>query len=149
MAFFFYPSFIMMTTMVMLHIFTAIIVENYDRQLLHDAWALDLGQLEVFREEWGKYDDGTGTIHVADLLPVLKAVERPLGLGERANYGHLMRHIKDLGIQTVRVDRLGFQRTLGALVKKISEAMLPAGPLADKVGAELGPEKVLLPPQEL
>jgi hypothetical protein len=67
----YFISFVLLITIVMLNLFTAVIIENFEKQQEQDKWKLNPHTLEEFVELWSEYDDGTGTIDAMDLEKML------------------------------------------------------------------------------
>lgn len=67
----YFISFVLLVTIVMLNLFTAVIIENFEKEQEQDKWKLNPHTLEEFVELWAEYDDGTGTIDAMDLEKML------------------------------------------------------------------------------
>lgn len=63
----FMVSFVVVVSMVMLNLFTAVIIENFEKQQEQEAWRLNPQALEEFVALWSEYDDGSGSIEPRDL----------------------------------------------------------------------------------
>lgn len=64
-------SFVVLVSMVMLNLFTAVIIENFEKQQEQEAWRLNPQSLEEFVTLWSEYDDGSGSIDPRDLEALL------------------------------------------------------------------------------
>lgn len=111
-------SFVILVSMVMLNLFTAVIIENFEKQQEQEAWRLNPQALEDFVALWSEYDDGNGSIDPRDLEALLLRLIPPLGLGPGAEGKDVLRFVFDLDIPLIagRVPfhRCGWGRRRGA-----------------------------------
>lgn len=79
----YFISFVILVSMVMLNLFTAVIIENFENSQDHDKWRVNPNALRKYVEVFHKYDDGSGTVRGVDLESLLREIPPPLGLGNR------------------------------------------------------------------
>ncbi|KAI8464917.1 MAG: Ion transport protein-domain-containing protein [Monoraphidium minutum] len=128
----FFLSFVLLVSIVMLNLFTAVIIENFEKQQEQEAWRLNPHALEEFVELWSEYDDGTGSIDPQNLEALLLRLPPPLGLGPGAEGKDVLRFVFDLDIPLVQ-GRVPFHRTVFELVKRCSGTQIPEGLLKDQI----------------
>lgn len=95
MTYFYFVSFIFSCTFIMLNLFVAVIMDNFD-YLTRDSSILGSHHLGEFISVWSEYDaSGAGKIHYNDVFNMLRQIDPPLGFGkkcpERAAYKKLIR----------------------------------------------------------
>lgn len=56
----FFVSFVGLVAIVMLNLFTAVIIENFERLYDQEDWKLTADNLEEFVALWSEYDNGSG-----------------------------------------------------------------------------------------
>lgn len=77
----YFVSFVMLVTFLVLNLFIAVIMDNFD-YLTDDPAHLGEQDLGRFTDLWAEYDpDGTGYIHHSDLVRLLRQEPPPLGFG--------------------------------------------------------------------
>ena len=80
-AMFFFYSFTLLVTFVMLNLFLGVILEAFEDNETGDS--LSPGELDLFCEDWCQFDkDGTGLIKVKDLTDFYQILDKPMGFGE-------------------------------------------------------------------
>ena len=67
----YFLTFVLLITIIMLNLFTAVIIESFEKQQEQEQWKLNPQSLEDFVNLWAEYDDGTGTIEPKDLEAIL------------------------------------------------------------------------------
>ena len=77
----FFVSFVVLVSMVMLNLFTAVIIENFENCQDHEHWKVSPNALRPFVDAFHKFDDGSGTVRGVDLERMLREIPPPLGLG--------------------------------------------------------------------
>lgn len=112
--------------MIMLNLFTAVIIENFEKQQEHENWKVDPEHLDRFIELWADYDNGSGTIDPKDLEILLVQLPPPLGLGPLASTSDVLKFVYDLEIPLV-VGRVPFRHTVYELVRRAAEVPIPNG----------------------
>ncbi|GIM03601.1 hypothetical protein Vretimale_8332, partial [Volvox reticuliferus] len=120
--------FFLLIAIIMLNLFTAVIIENFEKAHEQDEWRLTPQNLEDFVMLWSEYDDGSGTISPAALEQLLLRLDPPLGLGPYADNKEVLKFVYDLDIPLVS-GRVPFHKTAFELVKRISKTDIPDGQL--------------------
>ena len=129
----YFSSFVALASIIMLNLFTAVIIENFEKTQEQDSWKIVPGALEEFRELWSEYDDGTQTISPHNLYDLLTRLTPPLGLGPTTTNVELVRFVSMLDIPLNEVGRVPFHRTLYELVRRVSETSLPDGNMKESL----------------
>jgi len=122
----YFSSFVGFVSIIMLNLFTAVIIENFEKQQEQESWKIMPTALDEFRELWAEYDDGSGTITPRDLHDLLTRLSPPLGLGPTTTNAELLRFVAGLNIP-LEAGRVPFQRTAFELVRRVSETEIPEG----------------------
>ncbi|KAK9823801.1 hypothetical protein WJX72_005586 [[Myrmecia] bisecta] len=131
-AYVYFLSFFFLVSIIMLNLFTAVIIENYDKQQEQAEWSLTPNSLQEFQELWCQYDDGTGTIDPSELEQLILRLSPPLGLGPHADGKDVLRFVYDLEIPLVN-GRVPFHRTVYELVRRCSETAIPEGEMKNQI----------------
>lgn len=128
----FFITFVLLISIIMLNLFTAVIIENFEKQQDQDQWRLHPSMLEEFVELWGEYDDGSTTIDPKSLEQLLIRLPPPLGLGHYAENNDVLKFVYDLDIPLVD-GRVPFHRTAYELVRRCSETIMPQGEIKNQL----------------
>ncbi|WIA07983.1 hypothetical protein OEZ85_007455 [Tetradesmus obliquus] len=128
----YFISFVLIVSIIILNLFTAVILESFEAQQEQDRWKLRPDHLDEFVDLWAEYDDGSGTIDPKDLEGMLLRLSPPLGLGPGASSTDVLRFVFDLDIPLL-AGRVPFQRTAYELVRRCSGAEIPEGMLKDQI----------------
>ncbi|GMH39581.1 hypothetical protein BSKO_07479 [Bryopsis sp. KO-2023] len=128
----FFISFVLLISIIMLNLFTAVIIENFEKQQDQDQWRLHPSMLEEFVELWGEYDDGSTTIDPKSLEQLLIRLQPPLGLGHFADNNDVLKFVYDLDIPLID-GRVPFHRTAYELVRRCSETLMPQGEIKNQL----------------
>ncbi|KAK3260446.1 hypothetical protein CYMTET_30594 [Cymbomonas tetramitiformis] len=84
-------AFIIGGNFIMINLFLAIVLENYNNARKKDAEEITARDILVFQELWNKYDrGGTGLLHTNKFEDFVRRVDPPLGL-PRNSFGHIKR----------------------------------------------------------
>ncbi|KAK0141777.1 putative voltage-dependent R-type calcium channel subunit alpha-1E [Merluccius polli] len=82
-AYFYFVSFIFFSSFLMLNLFVAVIMDNFE-YLTRDSSILGPHHLDEFVRIWGEYDRAAcGRIHYTDMYQMLTTMSPPLGLGKK------------------------------------------------------------------
>ncbi|KXZ54859.1 hypothetical protein GPECTOR_4g931 [Gonium pectorale] len=130
----YFLTFFLLIAIIMLNLFTAVIIENFEKTHEQDAWRLTPQNLEDFVVLWAEYDDGSGSIDPRALEELLLRLDPPLGLGPHAHNKEVLRFVYDLDIPLVD-GRVPFHKTAFELVKRISQTEIPEGQLKAQLEA--------------
>ncbi|XP_069871302.1 voltage-dependent N-type calcium channel subunit alpha-1B isoform X4 [Dipodomys merriami] len=141
-AYFYFVSFIFLCSFLMLNLFVAVIMDNFE-YLTRDSSILGPHHLDEFIRVWAEYDPAAcGRISYNDMFEMLKHMSPPLGLGKkcpaRVAYKRLVRMNMPISNEDMTVH---FTSTLMALIRTALEIKLaPAGTQQHQCDAELRKE---------
>uniref|UniRef100_M3YV11 Voltage-dependent N-type calcium channel subunit alpha-1B n=1 Tax=Mustela putorius furo TaxID=9669 RepID=M3YV11_MUSPF len=141
-AYFYFVSFIFLCSFLMLNLFVAVIMDNFE-YLTRDSSILGPHHLDEFIRVWAEYDPAAcGRISYNDMFEMLKHMSPPLGLGKkcpaRVAYKRLVRMNMPISSEDMTVH---FTSTLMALIRTALEIKLaPAGTKQHQCDAELRKE---------
>nr|XP_021589963.1 voltage-dependent N-type calcium channel subunit alpha-1B isoform X4 [Ictidomys tridecemlineatus] len=141
-AYFYFVSFIFLCSFLMLNLFVAVIMDNFE-YLTRDSSILGPHHLDEFIRVWAEYDPAAcGRISYNDMFEMLKHMSPPLGLGKkcpaRVAYKRLVRMNMPISSEDMTVH---FTSTLMALIRTALEIKLaPAGAKQHQCDAELRKE---------
>ncbi|XP_024618217.1 voltage-dependent N-type calcium channel subunit alpha-1B [Neophocaena asiaeorientalis asiaeorientalis] len=141
-AYFYFVSFIFLCSFLMLNLFVAVIMDNFE-YLTRDSSILGPHHLDEFIRVWAEYDPAAcGRISYNDTFEMLKHMSPPLGLGKkcpaRVAYKRLVRMNMPISNEDMTVH---FTSTLMALIRTALEIKLaPAGTKQHQCDAELRKE---------
>ncbi|KAG7230766.1 hypothetical protein INR49_019580 [Caranx melampygus] len=81
-AYFYFVSFIFFSSFLMLNLFVAVIMDNFE-YLTRDSSILGPHHLDEFVRIWGEYDRAAcGRIHYKEMYKVVRTISPPLGFGK-------------------------------------------------------------------
>uniref|UniRef100_A0A5F8H667 Voltage-dependent N-type calcium channel subunit alpha-1B n=1 Tax=Monodelphis domestica TaxID=13616 RepID=A0A5F8H667_MONDO len=141
-AYFYFVSFIFLCSFLMLNLFVAVIMDNFE-YLTRDSSILGPHHLDEFIRVWAEYDPAAcGRISYSDMFEMLKHMSPPLGLGKkcpaRVAYKRLVRMNMPISNEDMTVH---FTSTLMALIRTALDIKLaPAGMKQHQCDAELRKE---------
>uniref|UniRef100_A0A8C8SNZ9 Voltage-dependent N-type calcium channel subunit alpha n=1 Tax=Pelusios castaneus TaxID=367368 RepID=A0A8C8SNZ9_9SAUR len=147
-AYFYFVSFIFLCSFLMLNLFVAVIMDNFE-YLTRDSSILGPHHLDEFIRVWAEYDPAACCrIHYKDMYNLLRVIAPPLGLGKkcphRVAYKRLVRMNMPISDQDLTVH---FTSTLMALIRTALEIKLAAaGVKQHQCDAELRKEISLVWP---
>jgi hypothetical protein len=87
----YFLSFVLLISVILLNLFTAVIIETFEKTHEQEEWKLSPQALEDFVTLWSEYDDGSGTIQPRHLEELLLKLDPPLGLGPYADNKDVLR----------------------------------------------------------
>ena len=105
-AYFFFYTFTLFVTFVMLNLFLGVILEAFEDNETGDS--LTPGELDLFCEDWCRFDnDGTGFMKVSDLTSFMQILDKPMGFGEEydASSDELYMRLDECGIMQIEVEK--------------------------------------------
>ncbi|KAM5259706.1 voltage-dependent N-type calcium channel subunit alpha-1B isoform 5-T5 [Hipposideros larvatus] len=141
-AYFYFVSFIFLCSFLMLNLFVAVIMDNFE-YLTRDSSILGPHHLDEFIRVWAEYDPAAcGRISYSDMFEMLKHMSPPLGLGKkcpaRVAYKRLVRMNMPISSEDMTVH---FTSTLMALIRTALDIKLaPAGTKQHQCDADLRKE---------
>lgn len=117
-AYAYFVSFIFFCSFLMLNLFVAVIMDNFD-YLTRDSSILGAHHLDEFVRIWAEYDpNATGKIHYSEMYDMLKNMDPPLGFGNkcpnRLAYKKLIRMNMPVDVDL----KVNFTTTLFALIRE-------------------------------
>uniref|UniRef100_A0A803TVQ4 Voltage-dependent N-type calcium channel subunit alpha n=1 Tax=Anolis carolinensis TaxID=28377 RepID=A0A803TVQ4_ANOCA len=144
-AYFYFVSFIFLCSFLMLNLFVAVIMDNFE-YLTRDSSILGPHHLDEFIRVWAEYDPAACCrIHYKEMYNLLRAIAPPLGLGKqcphRVAYKRLVRMNMPISNDDLSVH---FTSTLMALIRTALEIKLASGekstkePKCNRLGLGLG-----------
>uniref|UniRef100_A0A8C3VBF2 Voltage-dependent N-type calcium channel subunit alpha n=1 Tax=Catharus ustulatus TaxID=91951 RepID=A0A8C3VBF2_CATUS len=124
-AYFYFVSFIFLCSFLMLNLFVAVIMDNFE-YLTRDSSILGPHHLDEFVRVWAEYDPAACCrIHYKDMYNLLRVIAPPLGLGKkcphRVAYKRLVRMNMPISPEDLTVH---FTSTLMALIRTALEIKL-------------------------
>uniref|UniRef100_A0A8C4YDW3 Voltage-dependent N-type calcium channel subunit alpha n=1 Tax=Gopherus evgoodei TaxID=1825980 RepID=A0A8C4YDW3_9SAUR len=147
-AYFYFVSFIFLCSFLMLNLFVAVIMDNFE-YLTRDSSILGPHHLDEFVRVWAEYDPAACCrIHYKDMYNLLRVIAPPLGLGKkcphRVAYKRLVRMNMPISDPDLTVH---FTSTLMALIRTALDIKLAsAGVKQHQCDAELRKEISLVWP---
>uniref|UniRef100_A0A803TGT8 Voltage-dependent N-type calcium channel subunit alpha n=1 Tax=Anolis carolinensis TaxID=28377 RepID=A0A803TGT8_ANOCA len=132
-AYFYFVSFIFLCSFLMLNLFVAVIMDNFE-YLTRDSSILGPHHLDEFIRVWAEYDPAACCrIHYKEMYNLLRAIAPPLGLGKqcphRVAYKRLVRMNMPISNDDLSVH---FTSTLMALIRTALEIKLASGEKSTK-----------------
>ncbi|XP_069604080.1 voltage-dependent N-type calcium channel subunit alpha-1B [Ranitomeya imitator] len=129
-AYFYFVSFIFLCSFLMLNLFVAVIMDNFE-YLTRDSSILGPHHLDEFIRVWAEYDPAAcGRIGYTDMYEMLRHMPPPLGLGKkcpaRVAYKRLVRMNMPISDTDLTVH---FTSTLMALIRTALDIKLASGGL--------------------
>ncbi|XP_029285223.1 voltage-dependent R-type calcium channel subunit alpha-1E isoform X2 [Cottoperca gobio] len=126
-AYFYFVSFIFFSSFLMLNLFVAVIMDNFE-YLTRDSSILGPHHLDEFVRIWGEYDRAAcGRLHYKEMYKVVRTISPPLGFGK--NCPHRVA-CKRLVLMNMPVDddmSVHFTSTLMALIRTALEVKIARG----------------------
>ncbi|XP_053950330.1 voltage-dependent calcium channel type A subunit alpha-1 isoform X10 [Anastrepha ludens] len=137
LAYAYFVSFIFFCSFLMLNLFVAVIMDNFD-YLTRDSSILGAHHLDEFVRIWAEYDpNATGRIHYTEMYDMLKNMDPPLGFGNkcpnRLAYKKLIRMNMPLDDEM----RVQFTTTLFALIRENLSIKMRSAEEMDQADMEL------------
>ena len=114
---FFFISFTLITTLLVLNVVVAVIMDNFETVNMDES-DLQVGHIKMFVENWRKADPrATGKIHHSELIPLLKEVEPPFGLGKMCPKQACLHFVGKLPVPMDEEGFIRFRPTLVAIIR--------------------------------
>lgn len=129
----FFVTFVVIVSMIMLNLFTAVIIENFENTQNHEEWKLSPDALSGYVRAFHEFDDGSGTVEGADLERLLRRVPPPLGIGAGTSRVLTVHFIKSLNVPLTPEGRVPFRRVAFELVRRVCECDMPPGEMRDRI----------------
>ncbi|XP_078075293.1 putative voltage-dependent R-type calcium channel subunit alpha-1E [Mustelus asterias] len=140
-AYFYFVSFIFLCSFLMLNLFVAVIMDNFE-YLTRDSSILGPHHLDEFVRVWAEYDRAAcGRIHYTDMYQMLTLMSPPLGLGKKCPSKVAYKRLVLMNMPVSEEKTVHFTSTLMGLIRTALHIKLAKGG-ADKqqLDAELRKE---------
>ncbi|VEN47974.1 unnamed protein product [Callosobruchus maculatus] len=126
-AYAYFVSFIFFCSFLMLNLFVAVIMDNFD-YLTRDPSILGAHHLDEFVRIWAEYDpNATGKIHYTEMYDMLKNMDPPLGFGNKCPNRLAYKKLIRMNMPVDDEGKVNFTTTFFALVREnLNIKMRPA-----------------------
>ena len=126
-AYAYFVSFIFLCNFLMLNLFVAVIMDNFD-YLTRDTSILGAHHLDEFIRVWAEYDpNASGWIHYKEMYDMLRNMDPPLGFGNKCPYRLAYKKLIRMNMPVNEQGQVNFTTTLFALIREnLSIKMRPA-----------------------
>ncbi|XP_026067328.1 calcium channel, voltage-dependent, N type, alpha 1B subunit, a isoform X20 [Carassius auratus] len=140
-AYFYFVSFIFLCSFLMLNLFVAVIMDNFE-YLTRDSSILGPHHLDEFIRVWAEYDPAAcGRIKYLDMYEMLLHMSPPLGLGKQCPPRIAYKRLVKMNMPIADDNSVHFTSTLMALIRTALEIKLASGMVAQRLSdAELKKE---------
>uniref|UniRef100_A0AAR2LIS3 Voltage-dependent N-type calcium channel subunit alpha n=1 Tax=Pygocentrus nattereri TaxID=42514 RepID=A0AAR2LIS3_PYGNA len=140
-AYFYFVSFIFLCSFLMLNLFVAVIMDNFE-YLTRDSSILGPHHLDEFIRVWAEYDPAAcGRISYKDMYNLLRIISPPLGLGKNCPNRVAYKRLVKMNMPIADDNTVHFTSTLMALIRTALEIKLASGMVAQRLcDAELKKE---------
>uniref|UniRef100_A0A8C5C9D1 Voltage-dependent N-type calcium channel subunit alpha n=1 Tax=Gadus morhua TaxID=8049 RepID=A0A8C5C9D1_GADMO len=140
-AYFYFVSFIFLCSFLMLNLFVAVIMDNFE-YLTRDSSILGPHHLDEFIRVWAEYDPAAcGRISYKDMYNLLRIISPPLGLGKNCPNRVAYKRLVKMNMPIADDNTVHFTSTLMALIRTALEIKLSSGMVAQRMSdAELKKE---------
>ncbi|XP_035386036.1 calcium channel, voltage-dependent, N type, alpha 1B subunit, a isoform X2 [Electrophorus electricus] len=140
-AYFYFVSFIFLCSFLMLNLFVAVIMDNFE-YLTRDSSILGPHHLDEFIRVWAEYDPAAcGRIKYRDMYETLLHMSPPLGLGKKCPPRIAYKRLVKMNMPIADDNTVHFTSTLMALIRTALEIKLASGMVAQRLcDAELKKE---------
>ncbi|KAM9761418.1 voltage-dependent R-type calcium channel subunit alpha-1E [Menidia menidia] len=126
-AYFYFVSFIFFSSFLMLNLFVAVIMDNFE-YLTRDSSILGPHHLDEFVRIWGEYDRAaSGRIHYTDMYEMLTNMSPPLGLGKKCPSKLAYKRLVLMNMPVDDEMTVHFTSTLMALIRTALEVKIARG----------------------
>ncbi|XP_078045550.1 calcium voltage-gated channel subunit cacophony isoform X12 [Augochlora pura] len=117
-AYAYFVSFIFFCSFLMLNLFVAVIMDNFD-YLTRDSSILGAHHLDEFVRIWAEYDpSATGRIHYTEMYDMLKNMDPPLGFGNKCPNRLAYKKLIRMNMPVDDDGKVKFTTTLFALIRE-------------------------------
>ncbi|XP_076286450.1 calcium voltage-gated channel subunit cacophony isoform X16 [Lasioglossum baleicum] len=117
-AYAYFVSFIFFCSFLMLNLFVAVIMDNFD-YLTRDSSILGAHHLDEFVRIWAEYDpSATGKIHYTEMYDMLKNMDPPLGFGNKCPNRLAYKKLIRMNMPVDSDGKVKFTTTLFALIRE-------------------------------
>ncbi|RWS29520.1 voltage-dependent calcium channel type A subunit alpha-1-like protein, partial [Leptotrombidium deliense] len=136
-AYLYFVSFIFFCSFLMLNLFVAVIMDNFD-YLTRDSSILGAHHLDEFIRVWAEYDpNASGYITYTEMYDMLRNMDPPLGFGNKCPYRLAYKKLIRMNMPVNPEGKVNFTTTLFALIREnLSIKMRPVDEM-DQADREL------------
>ncbi|XP_030625015.1 voltage-dependent N-type calcium channel subunit alpha-1B [Chanos chanos] len=132
-AYFYFVSFIFLCSFLMLNLFVAVIMDNFE-YLTRDASILGPHHLDEYIRVWADYDPAAcGRITYLDMYEMLRHMSPPLGLGKKCPPRIAYKRLVRMNMPIASDNTVQFTSILMALIRTALEIKLASGVLAQRL----------------
>ncbi|CAJ1068689.1 LOW QUALITY PROTEIN: calcium channel%2C voltage-dependent, N type, alpha 1B subunit, a [Xyrichtys novacula] len=136
-AYFYFVSFIFLCSFLMLNLFVAVIMDNFE-YLTRDSSILGPHHLDEFIRVWAEYDPAAcGRIKYLDMYQMLLHMSPPLGLGKKCPPRVAFKRLVKMNMPIADDNTVHFTSTLMALIRTALEIKLASGMVAQRLSDEV------------
>ncbi|XP_055975585.1 voltage-dependent P/Q-type calcium channel subunit alpha-1A isoform X1 [Sorex fumeus] len=146
-AYFYFVSFIFLCSFLMLNLFVAVIMDNFE-YLTRDSSILGPHHLDEYVRVWAEYDPAAwGRMPYPDMYQMLRHMSPPLGLGKKCPARMAYKRLLRMDLPVADDNTVHFNSTLMALIRTALDIKIAKGG-ADKqqMDAELRKEMMAIWP---
>ncbi|XP_054664011.1 voltage-dependent P/Q-type calcium channel subunit alpha-1A isoform X3 [Grus americana] len=146
-AYFYFVSFIFLCSFLMLNLFVAVIMDNFE-YLTRDSSILGPHHLDEYVRVWAEYDPAAwGRLTFMDMYEMLRHMSPPLGLGKKCPPRVAYKRLLRMDLPVADDNTVHFNSTLMALIRTALDIKIAKGG-ADKqqMDAELRKEMIAIWP---
>uniref|UniRef100_A0A7N6BGV2 Voltage-dependent N-type calcium channel subunit alpha n=1 Tax=Anabas testudineus TaxID=64144 RepID=A0A7N6BGV2_ANATE len=132
-AYFYFVSFIFLCSFLMLNLFVAVIMDNFE-YLTRDSSILGPHHLDEFIRVWAEYDPAAcGRVKYLDMYQMLLHMSPPLGLGKKCPPRVAYKRLVKMNMPIADDNTVHFTSTLMALIRTALEIKLASGMVAQRL----------------
>ncbi|KRX65395.1 Voltage-dependent calcium channel type A subunit alpha-1, partial [Trichinella sp. T9] len=136
-AYVYFTSFVFLSSFLMLNLFVAVIMDNFD-YLTRDSSILGPHHLDEFVRVWAEYDpEATGRIHYTDMYEMLRNIPPPVGFGRKCPYRLAYKHLIRMNMPVDEDGTVQFTTTLFALIRESLSIKMRSADEMDRADMEL------------
>ncbi|XP_055677358.1 voltage-dependent calcium channel type A subunit alpha-1 isoform X1 [Lutzomyia longipalpis] len=137
LAYAYFVSFIFFCSFLMLNLFVAVIMDNFD-YLTRDSSILGAHHLDEFVRIWAEYDpNATGKIHYTEMYDMLKNMDPPLGFGNKCPNRLAYKKLIRMNMPLDADGKVNFTTTLFALIRENLNIKMRSAEEMDQADEEL------------
>uniref|UniRef100_A0A8V5HBU2 Voltage-dependent R-type calcium channel subunit alpha n=1 Tax=Melopsittacus undulatus TaxID=13146 RepID=A0A8V5HBU2_MELUD len=127
LAYVYFVSFIFFCSFLMLNLFVAVIMDNFE-YLTRDSSILGPHHLDEFVRIWAEYDRAAcGRIPYKDMYKLVRVISPPLGLGENCPYRVACKRLVMMNMPVAEDMTVHFTSTLMALIRTALDIKIAKG----------------------
>ncbi|KAK0065729.1 voltage-dependent non-L-type calcium channel alpha-1 subunit isoform A [Biomphalaria pfeifferi] len=137
LSYIYFVSFVFLSTFLMLNLFIAVIMDNFD-YLTRDSSILGSHHLDEFVRVWSMYDpQASGRILYTEMYEMLRTMEPPVGFGKKCPYKLAYRKLIRMNMPVDENGTVHFTTTLFALIRECLNIKMGPALTMDKNDEEL------------